>query len=67
MSAKSYKLSHTQSVYLCNCRYGQCVYECDNDVCDSQLVNLMFQGGTVANLTMTAFSKEVGVVTFPKK
>ena len=35
------------------------MYECDNDVCDSQMVNLMFEGGTVANLTMTAFSKEV--------
>ena len=41
------------------CRYGRCVYECDNDVCDSQMVNIMFEGGTIANLTMTAFSKEV--------
>ncbi len=40
-------------------RYGQCVYKCDNDVCDSQVVNVLFQGGTVANLTMTAFTKEV--------
>jgi len=40
-------------------RYGACVYECDNDVCDSQMVNIMFEGGTIANLTMTAFTKAV--------
>jgi len=40
--------------------YGRCVYGgVDNDVCDSQMVNLMFEGGAIANLTMTAFSKEV--------
>ena len=37
--------------------YGKCVYECDNDVCDSQMVNIQFQGGAIANLTMTAFTK----------
>jgi len=40
-------------------KYGRCVYECDNDVCDSQMVNIQFQGGAVANLTMTAFTKEL--------
>ena len=39
--------------------YGQCVYQCDNDVCDSQMVNIMFKTGAVANLTMTAFTKEI--------
>ena len=39
--------------------YGRCVYDCDNDVCDSQMVNLAFQGGAVANLTMVAFTKEL--------
>jgi len=39
--------------------YGKCVYECDNDVCDSQMVNIQFQGGAIANLTMTAFTKEI--------
>merc|ERR1712038_1458139 len=39
--------------------YGRCVYKCDNDVCDSQMVNFQFQGGAVANLTMTAFTKEL--------
>ena len=35
------------------------MYDCDNDVCDSQMVNLQFEGGAVANLTMTAFSREI--------
>eukprot|EP00092_Neocalanus_flemingeri_P017171 GFUD01018568.1.p1 GENE.GFUD01018568.1~~GFUD01018568.1.p1 ORF type:complete len:440 (-),score=136.50 GFUD01018568.1:115-1434(-) len=39
--------------------YGRCVYKCDNDVCDMQMVNIQFQGGAVANLTMTAFTKEL--------
>merc|ERR1719347_284537 len=39
--------------------YGKCVYECDNDVCDSQMVNIQFKGGAIANLTMTAFTKEI--------
>ena len=39
--------------------YGRCVYDCDNDVCDSQMVNIQFEGGAVANLTMTAFSKQI--------
>lgn len=39
--------------------YGRCVYDCDNDVCDTQMVNFMFENGAVANLTMTAFSKDI--------
>ena len=39
--------------------YGRCVYKCDNDVCDTQMVNIQFQGGAVANLTMTAFTKQL--------
>ena len=39
--------------------YGRCVYDCDNDVCDSQMVNVQFEGGAIANLTMTAFTREV--------
>jgi len=39
--------------------YGRCVYKCDNDVCDSQMVNMQFEGGAVANLTMTAFTKQL--------
>jgi len=36
--------------------YGRCVYACDNDVVDTQVVTLAFEGGALATLTMTAFA-----------
>lgn len=39
-------------------KYGKCVYKCDNNVVDHQVVNMQFKNGSTAQLTMTAFSEE---------
>ncbi|MBD5132359.1 MAG: Gfo/Idh/MocA family oxidoreductase [Clostridiales bacterium] len=39
--------------------YGRCVYRCDNNVCDHQTVNMLFDGGVTAQLLSTAFSENI--------
>ena len=40
-----------------NSNYGACVYHAGNDVVDHQVVNMQFQGGATASLTMNAFNE----------
>ena len=40
--------------------YGRCVFACDNDVVDHQIVEMQFENGVKAELTMTGFTKLCG-------
>ena len=39
--------------------YGRCVYHCDNNVVDNQVVNMLLEGNVTLNFTMSAFTSDI--------
>jgi predicted dehydrogenase len=39
--------------------YGRCVFHCDNDVVDHQVVNVLYEQGITATLTMSGFTNDL--------
>lgn len=54
---------HTRAAHLAAITegpYGRCVWHCDNDTVDHQVVNMEFPGGVTAGFTMTGLSNGGG-------
>lgn len=47
--------------------WGRCVWKCDNDTVDHQVVNMDFENGSTASLTMTAFDCGRGLEIYGTK
>lgn len=47
--------------------WGRCVWKCDNDAVDHQVVNMEFENGGTASLTMTAFDCGRGLEIYGTK
>jgi len=42
---------------ITNTDYGRCVFQCENNVVDHQIVNLEYEDGVTVSFTMSAFNK----------
>lgn len=45
--------------YMLGTPYGRCVYHCDNDAVDHQVVNMEYEGGVTASWQASAFTSEI--------
>ena len=39
-------------------RFGRCVYHCDNDVVDNQIINMKYANGAIVSFSMSSYSEE---------